>query len=265
MDSGLDWHYARAALEWQLELGADEAIGEAPVDRFAVEVELQAARAAAAVAQPAPRGGGGMPPPKIDEGPDPVAVAKQAAAAAATLDDLRAAMAAFEHCELKRGARNLVFSDGVAEARVMIVGEAPGRDEDLQGKPFVGRAGQLLDRMLGAIGLSRAESVYITNVLPWRPPQNRDPKPDEIAMMTPFLARHIELVAPEVLVIMGNISCDALLGKRGITRLRGKWAEVQGRPALPMFHPAYLLRQPQMKREAWADLLELKAKLRAGA
>ncbi len=147
----------------------------------------------------------------------------------------------------------------------MIVGEAPGRDEDLQGKPFVGRAGQLLDRMLGAIGLSRAENVYITNVLPWRPPQNRDPKPDEIAMLTPFLARHIALVAPEVLVVMGNISCDALLGRRGITRLRGKWAEAQGLPALPMFHPAYLLRQPQMKREAWADLLELKAKLRAGA
>ena len=264
MDSGLDWHYARAALEWQLELGADEAIGEAAVDRFAAEVELQAAREAAAVAQ-APARGGAMPPPKIDEGPDPVAVAQQAAAAAATLDDLREAMAAFEHCELRRGARNLVFSDGVAQARVMIVGEAPGRDEDLQGKPFVGRAGQLLDRMLGAIGLSRAENVYITNVLPWRPPQNRDPKPDEIAMLTPFLARHIALVAPEVLVVMGNISCDALLGRRGITRLRGKWAEAQGLPALPMFHPAYLLRQPQMKREAWADLLELKAKLRAGA
>lgn len=261
MDSGLDWHYARAALEWQLELGADEAIGETAVDRFAAEIELQAAREAAAVAQ-APARGGAMPPPKIDEGPDPVAVAQQAAAAAATLDDLREAMAAFEHCELRRGARNLVFSDGVAQARVMIVGEAPGRDEDLQGKPFVGRAGQLLDRMLGAIGLSRAENVYITNVLPWRPPQNRDPKPDEIAMMLPFLERHVALAAPDILILMGNISAQACLGKRGITRLRGTWTEAFGRPAMPMLHPAYLLRTPIAKRDTWADLLDVQARLK---
>jgi DNA polymerase len=192
-----------------------------------------------------------------------VVVAQEAAAAASTLDELRAAIGAYEHCALKRGARNLVFSDGAPDARVMIVGEAPGRDEDLQGRPFVGRAGQLLDRMLAPLGLSRAENVYITNVLPWRPPQNRDPRPDEIAMMKPFLARHIALVDPDLLVIMGNISCDALLGRRGITRLRGTWAEAEGRPAMPMFHPAYLLRQPQMKREAWADMLAVGAKLRA--
>ena len=143
----------------------------------------------------------------------------------------------------------------------MLVGEAPGRDEDREGRPFVGRAGQLLDRMLAAIGLSREDSVYITNVLPWRPPQNRDPKPEEIAMMKPFLAKHIALVDPEVLVIMGNISCQALLGKRGITRLRGNWEDALGKPALPMFHPAYLLRNPAAKREAWADLLALKARL----
>ena len=144
----------------------------------------------------------------------------------------------------------------------MIVGEAPGREEDQQGLPFVGRAGQLLDRMLGAIGLSRAQSVYITNVLPWRPPQNRDPSAEEIAMMRPFVSRHIALVDPDLLVVMGNISCDALLGRRGISRLRGHWTEAEGRPALPMFHPAYLLRQPQMKRQTWADLLELQMKLR---
>jgi DNA polymerase len=115
--------------------------------------------------------------------------------------------------------------------------------------------------MLAAIDLSRDSSVYITNVLPWRPPQNRDPKPDEIAMMQPFLRRHVELAAPDVLVVMGNISCQAVLGKRGITRLRGQWAEAFDKPVLPMFHPAYLLRQPAMKREAWADLLELKARL----
>jgi DNA polymerase len=145
----------------------------------------------------------------------------------------------------------------------MFVGEAPGRDEDQQGKPFVGRAGQLLDRMLEPVGLRRSENVYITNVLPWRPPQNRDPKPDEIAMLRPFLKRHIALAKPDVLVIVGNISCQALLGKRGITRLRGQWTEAEGRPALPMFHPAYLLRNPPAKREAWSDMLELKARLRA--
>ncbi|MFC4731273.1 uracil-DNA glycosylase [Salipiger abyssi] len=260
MDSGMDWHWARAALDWQLELGADEAIGERPVDRFAAEAEAQAARAADLPATPARA----APPPVAQEtGPDPVVIARKAAEAASSLDELRHAMEAFEHCELKRGARQLVFSDGAARGRVMIVGEAPGRDEDRQGKPFVGRAGQLLDRMLGAVGLSRQDSVYITNVLPWRPPQNRDPKPDEIAMMKPFLSRHIALVDPDLLVIMGNISCDALLGRRGITRLRGNWAEAEGRPALPMFHPAYLLRQPRMKREAWADMLELSAKLKA--
>ena len=148
----------------------------------------------------------------------------------------------------------------------MIVGEAPGRDEDLQGKPFVGRAGQLLDAMFGAIGLSRRaegpeHALYITNMLPWRPPQNRDPKPEEIAMMLPFVQRHVDLVQPDIVVLMGNSSCQAGLGKRGITRLRGQWHEAYGRPALPMLHPAYLLRQPQAKREAWADLLTLKARL----
>ncbi|WP_150281665.1 uracil-DNA glycosylase [Salipiger aestuarii] len=256
IDAGMDWFAARAALDWQLELGADEAIGEAPVDRFAIEAGAQAARSAL-VAAPAP--GRMAPAPEAD----PVQDAEAAARGAATLDQLRDAMAAFDHCDLKRGARNLVFCDGVPGARVMIVGEAPGRDEDRQGKPFVGRAGQLLDRMLGAIGLSRAESVYITNVLPWRPPQNRDPKPTEIAMMLPFLRRHIALADADLLVIVGNISCNALLGRTGITRLRGQWTEAEGRPAIPMFHPAYLLRQPRMKRETWADLLSLSAKLKA--
>jgi len=183
------------------------------------------------------------------------------------VEALRAALGDFEHCELKRGARSLVFCDGNPAARVMVIGEAPGRDEDIQGKPFVGRAGQLLDRMFGFIGLGRAEpaaerALYITNVLPWRPPQNRDPKPDEVAMMLPFLQRHVELADPEVLVLMGNHSCGALLGRKGITRLRGHWAQALGRPALPMFHPAYLLRNPHAKREAWHDLLMLQARLR---
>ena len=148
----------------------------------------------------------------------------------------------------------------------MIVGEAPGRDEDIEGRPFVGKAGQLLDKMLAAIGLSRTamdpeQAVYITNVLPWRPPSNRTPEPDEIAMLLPFLERHIALADPAFVVLMGNTPCQALLGRSGITRLRGNWVEVLGRPALPMVHPAYLLRMPAAKREAWADLLALKGRL----
>ncbi len=253
-----DFHRDLALLDWQIELGATEAIMDAPVNRYDVPAVVEKPKKAQTPAAPTT-----SEPAKVDA----VAVAEQAAAAAQTLDDLRAAMAAYDHCELKKGARNLVFSDGQPGARVMLVGEAPGRDEDREGRPFVGRAGQLLDKMLAAINMGRTDEtapVYITNVLPWRPPQNRDPKPDEIAMMKPFLLRHIELAAPDVLVIVGNWSCQALLGKRGITRLRGTWTEAAGRPALPMFHPAYLLRSPEFKREAWADLLSLQAKLRDG-
>lgn len=254
-----DYHSALATLAWQIELGADECIVDNPVNRY--EVPASAPK----MAKPQSPAQTAAAPPSAENTVDPVLLSQQAAAAAQDLDSLRAALAAYEHCELKRGARNLVFSDGVPGARVMIVGEAPGRDEDIQGKPFVGRAGQLLDKMLAAINLSRDESVYITNVLPWRPPQNRDPKPDEVAMMQPFLHRHIELANPDVLVVVGNHSCQALLGKRGITRLRGNWTEARGKPALPMFHPAYLLRNPAAKREAWADLLSLQAHLRGGA
>ena len=249
-----EYEAALAALDWQVDLGADEAILDEPVNRYEAAVE---ARAAAPDPKPAPA----APPPVATE-IDHVAAAEAAARAATSLEGLRAAMSAFEGCELKRGARNLVFCDGAPKARVMIVGEAPGRDEDLQGKPFVVRAGQLLDRMFGAIGLSRHEgSLYITNVLPWRPPRNRDPSDEEIAMLRPFLNRHIELAEPDLLVVMGNISATALLNRRGILKMRGNWAEALGRPALPMTHPAYLLRNPAAKRDAWADLLSLKGRL----
>ena len=150
---------------------------------------------------------------------------------------------------------------------MLVLGEAPGVEEDKEGRPFVGRAGQLLDRMFAAIGLSRGETdparaIYITNVMPWRPPQNRDPHPAEIAMMRPFVERHIALAAPEIIVVMGNTPCAALLGTKGITKLRGVWTSACGKSVLPMFHPAYLLRQPACKREAWADLLTLQARLR---
>jgi DNA polymerase len=266
----LDFYQAKALLEWQMELGVDEAIGDVPVNRYevpasvsasvpkpdpVVQVQQMPAKPVAPAAIPAI--------PEVDV----VGVARHAAAAARDLEGLRAAMAGFPHCDLKLGARNLVFADGNPGARVMVIGEAPGRDEDLQGKPFVGRAGQLLDRMFEAISMGRAHpeaarSLYITNILPWRPPQNRDPEPQEMAMMLPFVTRHVDLVNPDILILMGNVSCQALLGRKGITRLRGTWVEALGRPALPMFHPAYLLRNPQAKREAWHDLLMLQAKLR---
>lgn len=259
----IDWSLAKALLEWQVEMGVDEAILDAPLSRYELP-ETSPAKAAAAVAIPEKKSASAPPPPPIEA--DPVADARAAAGRAGSLDALRAAIDAFEHCDLKRGARNLVFADGNPAARVLVLGEAPGREEDIEGRPFVGRAGQLLDRMLAAIGLDRSSenvesAVYITNVLPWRPPQNRDPSPEEIAMMRPFVERHIGLVNPDMIVLMGNISCDAALGRRGILRMRGQWAEAFGRPALPMVHPAYLLRNPAAKREAWADLLSLKARL----
>lgn len=258
MDSQ-DYHAALAALGWQIELGADEAICESTVNRYELSARAKLASQAKS-AEVAP-----IPVPQSTPEGDPVASAEQLASSANDLAGLKSALAAFEHCDLKLGARNLVFSDGIAHAPVMIVGEAPGRDEDREGRPFVGRAGQLLDRMLKAIDLSRGENVYITNVLPWRPPQNRDPKPEEIAMMRPFLQRHIALVDPKILIVMGNISCQALLGRRGITRLRGTWEKIEGRAAMPMFHPAYLLRNPAAKRETWADLLCIRARLNDGA
>ncbi len=258
MDSQIDWHSARALLEWQVELGVTETISDMPVNRYDAAAEAVAAAATAATVAAA------GPQPMAQQ--DPVVAAEKAAADAQDLTALRAAMESYGLCDLQKGARNLVFSDGNPEARLMLIGEAPGREEDLQGKPFVGKAGQLLDRMLSAIGLGRERAgdsaVYITNVVPWRPPQNRDPNPAEIAMMLPFLQRHVALAKPEVLVLMGNISCQATLGKRGITRLRGQWTEVFGLPTLPIVHPAYLLRQPIAKREAWADLLAIQARLK---
>ncbi|MEO0371476.1 MAG: uracil-DNA glycosylase [Pseudomonadota bacterium] len=255
MESQMDHATALALLEWQMELGADEAIGDAPVNRYELAAKPAPAKVAVEQASAAPEA----------VSVDAVAAAKEAAGGASDLRALEAALEAFDHCELKRGARNIVFADGNPGARVMIIGEAPGRDEDRVGKPFVGRAGQLLNLMFEAIGLGREKTVedafYITNVLPWRPPQNRDPKPEEIAMMLPFVQRHVDLMDPDLVVLMGNISCQAGLGKRGITRLRGHWTEAYGKPALPMFHPAYLLRNPQAKRETWADLLSLQARL----
>lgn len=264
----LDGETALALLEWQREMGADEAIVDAPLDRFEEAARPAPVTAPAApvtspatTARPAPVGN--------DDGPDhqaQVDLATRLAAEAGSLSDLAAAQEGFDGIELKKGARHFVFSDGRAQARLLILGEAPGEEEDRQGKPFVGRAGQLLDKMLAAIGLARdaadaERAAYIVNVLTWRPPGNRRPTPEEIAVSLPFLQRHIELADPDVIVLMGNTPCQAALGREGILRLRGHWTQAFGKPALPMTHPAYLLRNPAAKREAWADLLSLAEKL----
>ena len=252
------WQAALAALEWQVELGVTEITGEAPVDRYGLPETLKPAAAPATARVAAPM--------VAVSAADPVAAARSVAASATTLAALREALAAFELCELKRGAKTTVFADGNPAARVLILGETPGREEDAAGLPFVGRAGQLLDRMFAAIGLSRSSpdpeiALYLTNVMPWRPPLDRDPEPDEIAMLRPFVERHIELVNPTLIVAMGNTPCQCLLGTKGILRLRGNWAHAAGRPVLPMIHPAYLLRTPAAKRDAWADLLALQGRL----
>jgi uracil-DNA glycosylase len=254
-----------AALAWLVEMGVDEAIGEAPVNRFEAPAEAPAR-------PPAPPPAAVAAPAVVAEMPATPAAQDVAVlvAGCAELGALRAALEGFEGCGLRLGARNTVFADGNPAARVMVVGEAPGRDEDLAGLPFVGRSGKLLDRMLAAIGLSRqAEApeaaAYITNVLPWRPPQNREPSADEVAMLLPFLHRHIELADPKVLVLMGNAATRTLLGTTaGITRMRGTWVTWRGRPAMPMFHPAALLRDPEKKPAAWADLLAVQARLEGG-
>jgi len=255
---------AAEALAWLAEMGADEAVGETPIDRFAASMP----KPSAVVEPPRPS----PPRPQAASG-DAVADARAIAAACQSLDELAAALATFDACPLKRTATQLCFADGNPNARVMLVGEAPGRDEDIQGKPFVGRSGQLLDRMLAAAGLSRQapdreSSVYITNAIFWRPPGNRTPTETETAMCLPFLMRAIELQRPDFIVCLGATPTQRLTGRSdGILKLRGKWFdfEAAGRklPLLATLHPAYLLRQPAHKRLAWRDLLTLRQALDA--
>lgn len=239
-----------ALLAWYEAMGVDEAIGEVPVDYFAVPApELPQARPVTP-ARPAQARPSSARPGEV-----------------ATLGELKALVAAFEGCALKRTAKSLCFARGSSEARLMLIGEAPGRDEDLQGKPFVGRAGQLLDLMLTAIGLSESE-VYITNTVYWRPPGNRTPTPEEVEACAPFLARQIELLAPKILVLLGGAAAKNILGvTEGIMRLRGKWLSypcvVGPITTLATLHPAYLLRNPEAKRYAWRDLLMVKEALQA--
>lgn len=276
-------------LAWLVDAGADEACGEEPVNRFTSKVtptlpsplagesnlksqtsNWEGGRAAQSpppsrfAARPLPQGEGEKQAP----GSDHIGRAMEIAAACNSLAELKAALENFDGSALKKLATNTVFADGTPSHHIIFIGEAPGRDEDRAGLPFVGRAGKLLDKMLAAIGLDRATNAYITNVLNWRPPDNRDPSPEEAAMCLPFLRRHIELAAPQIIILLGAVAARHVLGKTdGIMRLRGKWLEyhVGGRmiPVMPTLHPAYLLRQPAHKKLAWRDLQMIADKVKS--
>ena len=256
-----------ALLRWYVDQGLDEAIGEEAVDRFAVPqppAAAQPVRTPTPIRPPAPQPRAPVPL----ESPQLVEDARALAERCTTLAELEAAVRAFEGCALKRTAKNTVFADGTPGAPVMIVGEAPGADEDRLGKPFVGVSGQLMDRMMEAIGLNRSGGFYITNILFWRPPGNRTPTLAEQAMCLAFTRRHVELAKPKLLVLAGGVAAKAVLDTtEGIMRLRGKWASYRlsdgtELPTMPTFHPAYLLRTPASKRQSWLDLLAIDKKLK---
>ena len=281
-----------AALSWQISAGVDETIAETAIDRFALSAASAAQqtstaqqtsvmpasqhppanrrdeRGAQQISRQTPaRPAGGPPAGGLAPAEETITAARAICAACHDLHALQNALQDFTGCNLKTTAKNTVFADGNPEARIMLIGEAPGRDEDIQGLPFVGRSGQLLDKMLAAIDLDRTK-VYISNILPWRPPGNRTPTTQEMAICLPFIERHIALAAPEILVFVGGVSAKTLLDTtQGIMRLRGKWQTYicDGReiPALPTLHPAFLLRQPAQKQAAWADLLSLREKIDA--
>src|SRR5579883_1587588 len=266
----LDHKQARELIAFYLDAGADALLGEQPVDRMADEAP-QPRTSHPAPISPArnetPPSPGNRSAAGLSEARAPFHV--PAAPRAATLDELRALLANFEGCALRVTATQLVFADGNPQGRVMFVGEAPGYEEDISGRPFVGRSGKLLDRMMGAIGLDRT-SAYIANVVPWRPPGNRTPTPQETAICLPFIRRQIELADPDILVCMGQPATQTLLGTReGITRTRGRWFTFatgsRDIRALATLHPAYLLRQPLQKRLAWRDFLAIKKALRGDA
>ncbi len=274
------------ALRWQVEAGADEAIGAQPLDRFAesaapapqpsppprasqtsaqapAQAPAAAARAPAPAAPPAPVTGQKVTAPQGD------ASAYARVADAKSLDDIRAALETFDGCPLRQTATNLVFFDGNPAARILMVGEAPGAEEDRRGLPFVGPAGKLLDRMLESIGLDRTK-VLITNTIFWRPPGNRNPTPAEVSACLPFVERVIELVDPVVLILVGGTAAKTLLAtSEGIMKMRGRWFAFETArmshpvPTMPIYHPAFLLRSPGQKRAAWRDLIEIKRRLDA--
>ena len=258
--SDIEYNAAFAALAFQNELGITDTLNETPINRFEL-TETRKQQKPTSNIKPT-----SAFPSVVKKEQSSIEIATLMANKCTSLDELKDALALFDHCDLKEGAKQLVFADGNANSELMLIGEAPGRMEDQIGRPFVGRAGQLLDNMFKAIGLSRVadadNAFYITNAIPWRPLSNRDPTREEIATMLPFLKRHIELISPRIIILLGNIPCQALLNQKGITKMRGNWFEVMGRPALPMFHPAALLRDPLKKRPSWVDLQEIRDALK---
>jgi len=266
-------------LRWHLDAGVDECIGDEPVNRYVIP-ELRpespsgrnAGSAPSAPPRPAIQNRLGQNQPAqhqpIQSNAEILTEACRLAGESTTVEQLRKAVEGFDGCPLKKTATNTVFADGNPEAKVMFIGEAPGADEDREGLPFVGVSGQLLDRMISSIGLSRTDNAYISNVVFWRPPGNRSPTSAEIATCLPFVERHIELIDPKVLVLLGGPSAKTILGRQeGITRLRGKWHDYESPkmpapiPAMALFHPAYLLRSPGQKQLAWRDLLAIRKRL----
>lgn len=248
---------AFGALKWQSDMGVETVILEAPVNRLQVKdgstqprLSNQILTAASTLI--------------TTEGPE--TSADRLASSAKTLSDLEISIRAFNGCALKATATNTVFCDGAVESKVMLIGEAPGADEDRVGKPFVGECGKLLDAMMAAIGRFRPDGFYLSNILPWRPPGNRKPTDMEVAICLPFIRRHIELAAPKLILLLGGTATHALLNiNEGITRARGQWYSLPigqySAPVMATFHPAYLLRQPQAKAKVWQDLMAVKIKL----
>jgi uracil-DNA glycosylase len=261
-----------AALAWLVESGGDEAIGDVPVNRLVAKPAPPAAAPVMTAPRPAPRPAASFAPPRPAAPPvldakeaDNIGTAMSLAAAATSLAELKAALEGFDGCALKKHAAHTVFADGNPASRIMFIGEAPGQEEDRQGLPFVGRAGKLLDKMMASILLDRS-TAYITNVINWRPPQNRDPSPEEAAMCLPFLRRHIELVNPGIIILLGAVAARHVLGfSEGIMKLRGRWLEYRVGdvmiPVMATLHPAYLLRQPSHKKLAWRDLQAAEKKI----
>ncbi len=264
----------RDLLTFYLEAGVDAAVGETAPDYLSAPPPVPAAAPVKRPDPPRPRPSGTAPPVRPAEprtmaappaAPDAaVMAAREAARSAATLDDLRGLLETFDGCALKATASRLVFADGNPQSRLMFIGEAPGRDEDIEGLPFVGRSGKLLDLMLNTIGLDRTK-VYIANIVPWRPPGNRTPTPVETQICLPFIQRQIELADPDVLVCVGGPSAGALLNMQGIMKNRGRWVGYQTGTreirAMATLHPAYLLRTPIAKRLVWRDFLAIKKAL----
>ena len=276
--TAMDTYTAAALLAWQMEMGADEAMLDAPLNRYdlpepAPRAPARAMSSYASSDAPAPPRERASAPQihRAPEGPDPVEAAVSAASKATSLDSLRDLVNGFEQCEPKKGARNFLFGEGNPAARVLILLDAPHREEDASGRLMTGPQGPspegiLFDKMFQAIGLSRssddpARGLYLAPILPWRTPGDREVSAQEMATMQPFLARHVEFINPEIILLIGNGPCAAGLGQPGVTRLRGQWKQAFGKPARALLSPRALMAQPGAKRDAWNDLLEISARL----